>query len=99
MPKTTGSIEKIQSSVRLTTVDHAWVNVRAKELGTYNEVIVQLVSDARTFYSLPDNIRQKLENDAKAMGKSLRDYVVFLLGKRYEELLREELAGASTKKR
>ena len=51
-----------------------------------NDLVRQWVSDYRNFYGLPDNLRRVLEDDAKALGKDVRAYIVHLMGIRFEEL-------------
>jgi hypothetical protein len=91
MAKTPSHIEMFALTVRLPVRDQGWITQQSKEDGTANNVIRQLVEDARTFYSLPDNIRQKLDSDAARLGKTRREYVIHLLSLRYEQLLKEEL--------
>ena len=86
------SVEKKQTSVRLALPDHDWVQRVAEATGrSFNDVLDQLIGDARTLYTLPPNIRERLEADAKRNSKTGRDYILFLLGQRYEHLFREEI--------
>lgn len=96
MPKSTGSVERIQTSVRLSISDSGWVVQRAQELGTFNHVIQQLVEDDRTFYGLPDVLREPLDAEAEALGKNRREYVIHILSLHAAELLR---AGSPPRKR
>lgn len=88
MPKTPSLIEQIQMSVRLPVRDHGWLMSEAKEYGTIVDALRKLVEDGRTFYGLPDNMRDLLDDEAKRLGKTRRDYIVHLLGLRCEELMR-----------
>lgn len=101
MPKTPSQIEMFALTVRLPVRDQGWITQQSKEDGTANNVIRQLVEDARTFYGLPDVLREQLEAEAGRLGKTRRDYVIHLLSLRAAELLKQSaLAPAgSTKKR
>ena len=97
MPSTPYPTEKIKNTVALGVEDNSWVNERAKRLGSFSEVIRELVSDARTFLGMPANAaRTRLETEAKRLKLDHRDYLVWLLGRRADELLKEELQGGKT---
>ena len=91
MAKTPSQIDMFALTVRLPVRDQGWITQQSKVDGTGNNVIRQLVEDGRTFYGLPDNIREKLEADAARLGKTRREYIIQLLSLRYEQLFKEEL--------
>jgi len=97
MAKTPSQIEMFALTVRLPVRDQGWVTQQSKVDGTTNNVIRQLVEDARTFYGLPDNIREKLDADAAKLRKTRREYVIHLLSLRYEHMLKEELQKSPSK--
>lgn len=93
MAKSPSLIEMFALTVRLPVRDQGWIAQQSKEDGTANNVIRQLVEDTRSFYGLPDNIREKLDADAERLGKTRRDYMIHLLSLRYEQLLKDEVRG------
>jgi hypothetical protein len=66
-----------------------WLEQRMKESGrqSLNEVINDLIEDARSWYRLPKPVVEALDQDRK-QGKShdLREYLVSLLLERYVAL-------------
>ena len=89
MPKTSSSSGKdtLTTTVRLPASDVGWLGARAEsDRRSVNDLIRQWVVDYRTFYRLPDNIRKVLEDDAKALDKDIREYIIHLLGIRFEDL-------------
>lgn len=96
MGKSSSGLSAVPFTIRLSVVDGGWVTMRAKEKETtVNEIFRQLVEDARTLYGFPEPLRDKLAADAKRLGKALdRDYLLYLLGKRYEELVHEDVEKA-----
>ena len=84
------SAPTIPATVRFSSEDFAWVKQQGRSLGGFNEVVRELVRDARTCYDLPAHITEALIADAG--DRTLRDYVVELLVRRYSELARENAA-------
>ncbi len=88
MPRTASIIDAVTLTVRIPSSDASWISKEGKVAGNTALFLRQLVTDARTFYGMPEPIREVLAADAKSAGKNQRDYVIELLTKRYEELLR-----------
>lgn len=104
MPKAPSSnLEQIATTIRLSVIEHQRVMRfldTHPEMGNINQVIRLFVSDILGWFGLPDDLRERLEADAKALNKDLRGYVIHLLTRRYQELLRADIAeeSAPTKK-
>lgn len=88
MPRTkSATADSFVTTVRMSARDGAFFNAWASAHGTtLAGVLRQFAADYRDWFGVPDNLRDALEADAKAMGKDIRDYMVFLLGRRYDEL-------------
>ncbi len=87
MPRASSS-PTIPATVRFAPDDFEWVKQHGRALGGFNDAVRELVRDARTCYDLPAHITETLIADAG--DRPLRDYVVELLVRRYNELAREE---------
>jgi hypothetical protein len=83
----------IGTSVRITTAQAGWAQHRATKLGTsFNTVIRELIEDAKSFYGLPEVLREQLEAEAKDLHKEPREYVLHLLTLHAVELLNKSKA-------
>ncbi len=90
MPRTPSIIDAVTITMRLPGADARWIAHQGKTVGNTALFLRRLVDDARNLYGLPEPIREALQAEAKKLGKDQRDYVVYLLTRRYEDLLREK---------
>src|SRR5436853_7380853 len=99
MPRTTSGREIENISVRYSPELGAWLRTQAERRAvSLNEVFRDLAEDAKTWFGLPSSMVELLEEDRKHAKKAdLREYVVELLVRRYNELLGEQ--PATSKKR
>lgn len=82
----------VQQSIRFSTAHLVFLEEEAQRNGvSINSVVRDLVTDAGTLYGVPLNMRKKLEEDAKSLGLDRREYIKYLLGLRYEALVRGEV--------
>ena len=89
MARTPRTIELANISVRFPLETRRWLEQRMKETGrqSLNEVINDLIEDARSWYRLPKAMVEVLERDRKQRkAPDLRDYLVNLLLERYVAL-------------
>jgi len=89
MARTPRTIELSSISTRFPLETRRWLEQRMKESGrqSLNEVINDLIEDARSWYRLPQPIVEVLERDRKQRkAQALRDYLVNLLLERYVAL-------------
>lgn len=105
MPSTAGGLAQI--SMRVSTVQAAWIAKEAKVSGNTNEVLRELIDDAMSLYGLPEVVVEELEKDAASKGLKLssmrdrRNYFQRILMRRYDALARgeEPALGESSKSR
>ncbi len=90
MPRTPSIIDAVTLTVRLPSSDARWLTHQGKEVGNTALLLRRLVDDARTFYGMPEPIREVLAMDAKRKGTHQREYIIELLTHRYAELLQEK---------
>lgn len=86
MARTPRTIELSNVSVRVPLELRAWLDQRMKETGrqSLNEVVNDLIEDARSWYRLPAPMVEALDRDRKSRkAKDFREYVVGLLLERY----------------
>ena len=86
MARTPRTIELSNISVRVPLEVRAWLDQRMKETGrqSLNEVVNDLIDDARSWYRLPAPMMEALDRDRKSRkAKDFREYVVNLLLERY----------------
>ena len=86
MARTPRTIELSNISVRVPLEVRAWLDQRIKETGrqSLNEVVNDLIEDARSWYRLPAPMIDALERDRKSRKvKDFREYLVGLLLERY----------------
>jgi len=86
MARTPRTIELSNISVRVPLELRTWLDQRMKETGrqSLNEVVNDLIEDARTWYRLPAPMVDALDRDRKSRkAKDFREYVVGLLLERY----------------
>ena len=86
MARTPRSIELSNISVRVPLEIRTWLDQRMKETGrqSLNEVVNDLIEDARSWYRLPGPMIEALDRDRKSRkAKDFREYVVNLLLERY----------------
>ena len=86
MARTPRTIELSNISVRVPLELRAWLDQRMKETGrqSLNEVVNDLIEDARSWYRLPAPMMEALDRDRKSRkAKDFREYVVNLLLERY----------------
>ena len=89
MARTPRTIELSSISTRFPLETRHWLEQLMKETGrqSLNEVINDLIEDARSWYRLPKPIVEVLERDRKQRkAHDLRDYLVNLLLERYVAL-------------
>jgi hypothetical protein len=89
MARTPRTIELSSISTRFPLETRRWLEQRMRETGrqSLNEVINDLIEDARSWYRLPKPIVEVLERDRKQRkAHALRDYLVNLLLERYVAL-------------
>ena len=86
MARTPRTIELSNISVRVPLEIRTWLDQRMKETGrqSLNEVVNDLIEDARSWYRLPAPMIDALDRDRKSRkAKDFREYVVNLLLERY----------------
>ena len=86
MARTPRTIELSNISVRVPLEIRSWLDQRMKETGrqSLNEVVNDLIEDARSWYRLPAPMIDALDRDRKSRkAKDFREYVVNLLLERY----------------
>jgi len=86
MARTPRTIELSNISVRVPLEIRTWLDQRMKETGrqSLNEVVNDLIEDARSWYRLPAPMIDALDRDRKSRkAKDSREYVVNLLLDRY----------------
>ena len=89
MARTPRTIELSNISVRVPLEVRAWLDQRMKDTGrqSLNEVVNDLIDDARSWYRLPAPMMEALDRDRKSRkAKDFREYVVNLLLERYVEM-------------
>jgi len=89
MARTPRTIELSSISVRVPLEVRTWLEQRMKETGrqSLNEVVNDLVEDARSWYRLPKPMIDALDRDRKNRKvKDFREYLVSLLLERYVAL-------------
>jgi hypothetical protein len=92
MARTPRTIELSSISVRVPIEVRKWLDQRMKESGrqSLNEVVTDLIEDARTWYRLPKAMVEALERDRKnRKAPDLREYLVALLLERYVSLQKQ----------
>ena len=91
MARTPRTIELTSISTRFPLETRRWLEQRMKETGrqSLNEVINDLIEDARSWFRLPNPVVEALDRDRKERkAHDLRDYLVSLLLERYVALQR-----------
>jgi Arc/MetJ-type ribon-helix-helix transcriptional regulator len=86
MARTPRTIELSTISVRVPLEIRTWLDQRMKETGrqSLNEVVNDLIEDARSWYRLPGPMIEALDRDRRSRkAKDFREYVVNLLLERY----------------
>jgi len=86
MARTPRTIELSNISVRVPVDLRTWLDQRMKETGrqSLNEVVNDLIEDARSWYRIPAPMIEALDRDRKSRkAKDFREYVVNLLLERY----------------
>jgi hypothetical protein len=89
MARTPRTIELSNISVRVPLEVRTWLDQRMKEAGrqSLNEVVNDLIEDARSWYRLPAPMVEALDKDRRSRkAKDFREYVVNLLLERYVEM-------------
>src|SRR3954462_13669258 len=92
MARTPRTIELTSISTRFPLETRRWLEQRMKDTGrqSLNEVLNDLIEDARSWYRLPKPVGDGLERDRKGRkSPSVRDYIVNLLLERYVAFRRE----------
>lgn len=80
--------DELGTSVRLPVPEAGYV----RSLGpSANLSLIQLVQDRRTFYGLPAPLQDDLRADAKRLGFSDRDYLIYLLTLRHNAIVRGDV--------
>lgn len=86
MARTPRTVELSTISVRVPLEVRTWLEERMKETGrqSLNEVVNDLIEDARSWYRLPRPMIEALDRDRKSRKvKDFREYLVSLLLERY----------------
>jgi predicted DNA-binding protein len=86
MARTPRTIELSNISVRVPLEIRSWLDQRMKETGrqSLNEVVNDVIEDARSWYRLPAPMIEALDRVRKSRkAKDFREYVVNLLLERY----------------
>jgi len=89
MARTPRTIELTSISTRFPMETRRWLEQRMKETGrqSLNEVINDLIEDARSWYRLPKPVVEALDQDRKQRkSHDFREYLVSLLLERYVAL-------------
>ena len=89
MARTPRTIELANISLRCPVEIRGWLEQRMKDTGrqSLNEVVNDLIEDARSVYRLPKRMVEALERDRKAQKvPDLREYIVSFLLERYVSL-------------
>jgi hypothetical protein len=94
MGRTPSIIDGVVFTVRLPSSDANWLAREGKAVGNTAIAVRRMVDDARNFYGMPEPFRETLAEDAKKRGKTQREYIVELLARRCEELMREKIKSA-----
>ena len=81
---------KTQVTVSISKIAAAHLRKRGEELGSQNEAARQILDDYFNWYGLPVTVVELLGQEAKARKLSQRDYVVFALMSRYDELRQQQ---------
>ena len=89
MPKKTTPSSLISSSVRYGPEAAKWLTERSNvHHGSLAEAIRQCIEDARTWFDIPAEMRERLMEDMKKLGKKdHREYMRTLLLERYTGLM------------
>ena len=89
MPKKTTPSSLISSSVRYGPDAAEWLKARsALHNGSLAEAIRQCIEDARTWFDIPSEMRERLLEDMRRLGKrDHREYMRTLLLERYTGLM------------
>src|SRR4051812_2861335 len=88
MPKSHASVETVQLTFRVPVDVESWLKKQAEQnQESLTDVMRRFIDDFRTLYGLPEIIVEKLEADAKALGRNRRQYLMQLLALRYEQVL------------
>ena len=77
---------KVQVTMSVSRNAAAELRKRGEEIGSQNEAARQILDDYFNWYGLPITVVELLSQEAKARKLSQRDYVVFALMSRYDEL-------------
>ena len=89
MARTPRTIELSSISTRVPLETRTWLEQRMKETGrqSLNEVLNDLIEDARSWYRLPKPIADALDKDRRQRkAHDFRDYLISLLLERYVAL-------------
>jgi len=91
MPKKTTPSSLVSSSVRYGPDAAEWLKERSHvHNGSLAEAIRQCIEDARTWFDIPAEMRERLAEDMKRLGKKdHREYMRTLLLERYTNLVTE----------
>ena len=91
MPKKTTPSSLISSSVRYGPEAAEWLTERSiVHNGSLAEAIRQCIEDARTWFDIPAEMRERLTEDMERIGKKdHREYMRTLLLERYTGLMTE----------
>jgi hypothetical protein len=92
MPRKTTPPSMTSSSVRYGPEAAEWLKQRSTvHNGSLAEAIRQCIEDARTWFDIPSEMRERLQEQMKQLGKrDHRDYMRMLLLERYTDLVTEE---------
>jgi hypothetical protein len=92
MARTPRTIELTSISTRFPLETRRWLEERMKDTGrqSLNEVLNDVIEDARSWYRLPNAVVDVFERDRKERkSPNVRDYIVNLLLERYVALQKE----------
>jgi hypothetical protein len=88
MPKTPARTDYLAQSFRFTPEQAAVLKEEAQRLGSTTTFVRQLLDDYRTMYALPEVLTEQLDAEASALGKSRREYIIYLLSQHAAGLLK-----------
>lgn len=79
MPKSKSHLKPHRTTIGLSQADFAFLTPRAKELGYIQDAILECVHDQATLYDLPQPLRDVVEREDWAQGKTNREKIRSIL--------------------
>jgi hypothetical protein len=85
--KPTADGSRVTFTIRLGPTSGKWLFDRSEEVGqSLTDLVVGFIIDARTWWDVAAEVAAALRDDAKQLDLSQRDYVHYLLERRYEAI-------------